>query len=77
MEGGSIFKGVIVGFFKGDEDNNEPYIVKWHIVPESRKIKLGMDGFGIIKGEFIETNDIVKVNFYSDNSVILFKNASC
>lgn len=70
LKDGRFIKGEIVGFFKGDENTDEPYITKWHIVPKTQKMTLGIDTFGFMKGEFIEHKEIAEVKFCADGYVI-------
>ena len=72
LKNNSIFTGVIIGFFKGDEDAREPYILKWHIVSEEDKMSFGRDAFGFLIGEIISHKDISQVKFHEDNSTMTF-----
>ena len=35
LKDGSTLKGVFVGVYHGDTEAGEPYVIKWHFVPES------------------------------------------
>lgn len=74
LKNGNIIRGIIVGFFKGYEDNNEPYIMQWHIADEKNKILFGIDAFGNMDGTIINSKDITEVKFLEDNSIIRFNN---
>ncbi|NTW31536.1 MAG: hypothetical protein HGB12_02745 [Bacteroidetes bacterium] len=68
----SVLTGVFIGFFKGDEDAHEPYIIKWHLVDENDIMSMGIDIFGYMTGKIVKQTDIVEIRFYDDNSVMKF-----
>jgi len=70
LKNDSIINGKIIGFFHGNEDNNEPYISKWHIIEQSEKI--GYDYLGFLVGYIISQNEIERVYFYEDQSEMIF-----
>ena len=66
LKDGSALEGIFVGYFHGDTEAGEPYILKWHFVPESevRKYHIAISAetkqeFGII----INQEDIKEVRF--------------
>ena len=61
-----ILTGKFIGFFRG----NTTYISKWHLVDENAFF--GIDGFGFLIGQFINHNDISKIKFLEDNSIMNF-----
>ena len=68
-----VLKGVLIGYFKGDEDAGEPLIIKWHLVDEKDEESLEIDIFGSSAGTIINQNEIVEIRFSDDNSVMKFK----
>ena len=61
-----VFTGKIIGFFRG----NKTYISKWHLVDEN--VFLGIDVFGFLIGQLINHEDISKIKFLEDNSIMNF-----
>ena len=61
-----VLKGKFIGFFRG----NTTYISKWHLVDEN--VLLGTDGFGFLIGHLIKHNDISKIKFLEDYSIMNF-----
>ena len=61
-------EGKIVGYFYGDDFDNEPFIVKWQVVEANEGCKTSEDSFGFINGCFILQKDILEVYFYEDGS---------
>ena len=59
-------KGKFIGFFRG----NKTYILRWHLV--DLNVFLGLDSFGFLIGKIINHNDIFKINFFEDNSIMNF-----
>lgn len=72
LKNGRHIKGVIVGYFKGDEENKEPYIRRWHIVDEDDSATMGFDPFGKLIGELVDHADIAEVYIQEDGSFIKF-----
>lgn len=73
LKNGRLIKGVIFGFYRGDEDSDEPYIIKWHIIKNNTGRTPCIDPFGFIPGELINQSDIAEVYFLFDNSSLKFK----
>lgn len=73
LKNGRKITGVFVSFCLGEEERNEPYTTKWHIVNEKDKHTLGIDAFGFLIGEYIEQKDIESIKFFDDNSEMKFK----
>jgi hypothetical protein len=61
-----VLSGKFIGFFRG----NTTYISKWHLVDENAFF--GIDGFGFLIGQLINHNDISKIKFLEDNSIMNF-----
>lgn len=61
-----LLKGKFIGFFKG----NKTYISKWHLVDAN--VLFGLDNFGFLVGKIIYHNDIAKIKFLEDNSIMNF-----
>ncbi len=36
LKDGSILEGAFVGFFHGDSEAGESFVIKWHFVPEDK-----------------------------------------
>jgi len=66
LKNGRNIQGIICGFFKGDPERQDPYIVKWHIVAEAEKNRFGTNILGYITGELIKQEDILEVQFGAD-----------
>lgn len=73
LKNGSIIKGIICGFFKGDTDLDEPYVIKWHIVKEQNYKRFGSNFLGCITGEIIKQEDIHEVYYYENNKEKIIK----
>lgn len=73
LKNGRKISGVFISFFLGDQDTNEPYIRRWHIVEEKYKMTLGIDAFGFRIGELINQQDIISIRFLDDNSKMQFE----
>ncbi len=70
LKTGRIVKGRIAGYCKDDFESEKPTIAYWHLVSETEKSISGTDMFGFPTGEFIHSEDIVEITFYSDNTVL-------
>ena len=68
-----IFRGQIIGYYKGDLDSNEPYISRWHLYncPQN-SLNVNDELFGSMIGEIISHADIKSVQFEDDNAIINF-----
>lgn len=68
LKNGNVLTGIFVSFVHGDEDSNEPFIIKWHFINEKdiekHKHMFSIDGNEDI-GIMIEQKDIVHVKFKS------------
>lgn len=66
LKNGKVLTGIFVSFVHGDEDSNEPFIIKWHFINETdiekHKHMFSIDGNEDI-GIMIEQKDIVQVKF--------------
>jgi hypothetical protein len=72
LKNGEMLSGVFVDFFRGEEDFDEPYVTRWHLVAEKEKKGLGTDGLGFPIGTFILQDDIAEIRFRQNNSVMKF-----
>jgi hypothetical protein len=70
LKNGKHFKGFICGFFRGDPDRDDPYVIKWHMVTEADKKIFGTNILGLIAGEIIKQDDIAEVYFDCDQSCL-------
>ena len=62
----SMLEGFFVGVYRGDIESGEPYIIKWHFVPESDREKYDSILMGKKKNKLeriIRQEEIVKVQF--------------
>lgn len=69
LKNGRYLRGVICGFFKGDAESDEPYIIKWHIVAETEHKRFGHNFMGCITGEIIRQRDILEIVFNENNKI--------
>ena len=72
LKDGSMLEGAFVGFFHGDTQVGEPFVIKWHFVPESEMEKYHSVALAEIKNEFgkiIKQEDIERVRFKIPRSV--------
>lgn len=76
LKDGRVVKGIICGFFKGDKDLDEPYIIKWHIVNEQKYKRFSSNFLGSITGEIIKQEDIHEVYYYEDSKEKIIKRIS-
>jgi len=66
LKNGSKLEGIFVGYFHGDTEVGEPYILKWHFVLELEMKKYRIAISAETKKEFgriIEQKDIKEVRF--------------
>ncbi len=66
LKDGNVLEGKFIGHFHGDEERNEPFIIKWHFVIMESSDDIPGDPVLIQKNNpeiMIMTNDIVKVEF--------------
>ena len=66
LKNGSMLEGIFVGYFHGDPEVGEPYILKWHFIPESEIKKYHITISAETKKEFgriIKQADIKEVRF--------------
>ncbi len=68
LKNNTILKGKIVGYFKNENENDIPFIIKWHIAETTSF--LAIDVFGFLQGSIIKHSDISSVFFYEDGSTI-------
>jgi hypothetical protein len=61
-------KGEIIGFYKGDEDFNEPYIIRWHIATEEPYIV--SYPLKEVKGRMISQKEIAAIKYTDNNNII-------
>jgi len=67
LKNGKTVKGEIIGFYKGDSDFNEPYIIRWHIATENTFIiHYPLEK---IKGVIVPQKEIASIK-YTDNTNI-------
>lgn len=60
-------KGEIIGFYKGDEDFNEPYIIRWHVATE-KPIVINYP-LEEIKGKIIPQKEIAAIKYTDNNNI--------
>jgi len=66
LKNGTSLKGIFVSFTHGDPDGKEPYITKWHFVPEEdieNYRSFPHIDFGEEYGQIINQSDIENVTF--------------
>lgn len=72
LKDGSMLEGIFVGFFHGDSEARDPYVIKWHFVPESDLEEYDSLPFYAKKNEFeriIKQEEIERVQFKIPRSV--------
>jgi len=72
LKNGTVFQGIIIGFYKSADGDDKPYIAKWHLLEEKDKNTLKINDFGFSIGKIIDQKDIVEVRFFEDNTVLRF-----
>lgn len=72
LTNGKMLHGTIIGFFKGDPNSKDPYILKWQIAKQEDAASLGVDVMGNSTGILVEHRDIVQIKFIEDNLVYEF-----
>lgn len=70
MKDGRIMKGKFIGYFLGDIEEGEQYIIQWRVTDADDMS--GADAFGFLKGSLIVQSDIAQVKFLQDNSIMKF-----
>ena len=73
MKNGAVAEGIIIGFYKGENNGNEPYITRWHIAHKKDENILEITPFGFFGGQIIEQKDIAEVRFFEDNTILRFR----
>jgi hypothetical protein len=73
LKNGLFLQGIIIGYFRGNEDRRYAYISSWHLVKESDAFSLGIDLFGNQLGTVFKHTDILDILFLENNSHIIFK----
>ncbi|MCF8255170.1 MAG: hypothetical protein K9H61_09915 [Bacteroidia bacterium] len=69
---GTIYTGSLIGFFKGLEDEGEPYIIQWHLVNTKDYYCAAMDSQEFFDGILIHHSQIKWIQFKQDQSIIDF-----
>ncbi|HEU5053480.1 MAG TPA: hypothetical protein VFT78_10215 [Hanamia sp.] len=72
LKSGFIVACIIIGFYKASEEDDHPYIKKWHISTITEKNALGINSLDILNGNTIDQDDIAEVKFMEDGSVLKF-----
>ena len=66
LKNGKVLRGIFVSFVHGDEDSNDPFIIKWHFINENdiekHKHMFSIDGNEDL-GVMIDQKDIDSVKF--------------
>ncbi len=67
LKDGSVLEGILAGFFHGDAAQEDPFITKWHFIPENeiKKYHAELLAVGTIQeyGRIIQQEAIKSVNF--------------
>ena len=72
LKNNSVLTGEFIGFFKGEDEFNEPYIISWHFIDYPKNNFIGHDSFGFFLGKIIDQNDLAQIYFYEDHSIMKF-----
>lgn len=63
LKNGETFEGRFIGFFRGDQDRNEPYIFRWHFLPSADSLFDYDKTIDPDQGFFIDQSEIMHVGF--------------
>lgn len=64
LKDGKVLEGRFIGFFHGEEERNEPYIVKWHFLQKGTEPPLKSSIFPTQQeGIYIDHDNIESVEF--------------
>ncbi len=67
LKDGTLHKGFLVGYYHGDEEAGEPFILKWHFIDKSEiqlhDLSFSYDPDNPELGIIINQDDIQSVNF--------------
>ena len=66
LKDNTILKGILIGYFKDEDETEELHILKWHLVDKKDAMNLGLDSFGSIIGNIIKQKDIAEIKFNED-----------
>lgn len=67
---GTEINGKIVGYFYGDEDRSDPYIYKWHIATNQKKLDIDFMGNEI--GRYILQKDLAQIYIFETKTIFSF-----
>ena len=65
--------GMLIGYFKQDDDATEIHINSWHVVDEHDEETIEIDTFGSFVGTVIKQNKIAEIYFFEDDTSMRFK----
>jgi len=72
LKNGNVFSCIIIGFYKSGDEDDKPYINKWHITGVKEKGALAINPFDLLNGQIIKNKDIAEVDFLADNTILRF-----
>ena len=71
LRNGLIVKGAIIGFCKTGDEEDIPYVSRWHMVTSEDRVNKRAGELDIPPDIFIYSKDIASVTFCDDNSVLI------
>ena len=71
LKNGGRIRGIIVGYYTDDLENEESAIQKWHVVVANQSSCLDFSGFGGNNGTLIRHRDIASITFEEDQSTMV------
>ncbi|MEI8201859.1 MAG: hypothetical protein WCH34_02535 [Bacteroidota bacterium] len=72
LRNNTVLIGEFIGYFKGDEETAEPYILKWHFLQEMNSLSNEKVLFEDNIGEIIIQKDIKAIRFIEDGTIMEF-----
>ncbi len=73
LKDNSTLIGMLIGYFKHDDDATEMHINSWHVVDEHDEETLEIDIFGSSVGIVIKQKKIAEIYFFEDDTSMTFK----
>jgi hypothetical protein len=63
LKDGAVLEGMLTGFFHGEPDWGEPYILKWRFIPTAAISDRYIPGADKPEGKIIFQRDILEIRF--------------
>ncbi|MBK9642799.1 MAG: hypothetical protein IPO72_16360 [Saprospiraceae bacterium] len=65
-----IIKGQLIGLYKNNPNDKNPYIAKWCLESPDQKYSLGLDYLGYASGKIILQEEIDEIKFIEDQTIL-------